>query len=406
MIVPKQIIYPLRYTGIAFGETSADHDESAFIKTMQSLMGTDAGLVPLGRARMGIYLLVKHALAAGPRRKKVILSAYTIPDVINMVVLAGAIPVFVDFEPRSTHTDANHLEQLLGDDVACVLITHYHVNQHRSAEIRLACERHGVLLFEDCAIALGGTIEGRHVGTQSDGAILSLSGFKFLNYFWGGAVFSRHQNLMHSLRAETAGWPRLKFRDYYPQMLRILKYDVATRGPVFAHAVFPILKRRQKRSTETVGLAQPRIETEVIDASLTSRPSSSALREWTSKAGTLAPHLQHRRSIAAIYDQFFAHSMASANTDAAIKAGSCFVNYPVYVGADRRNAIFKSMIEGNLEVGASLYPNCGEHPKFLDVAGKTENTRDLSRSVITLPTHPRVTAEYAHAIAHKLNTLT
>lgn len=395
-MTPKQIICPINYTRALFGRYSADVESEQFRNAIGGILGEDVGLIPLGRARMGIYLLVKQAIRNG--KNKVILSPYTIPDVINMVVLAGGEPVFVDFVDRSTNIDVGHLEELIADDVACVLVTHYHVNQNDFHLIKALCEGKGVYLFEDCAISLSGTIDGRHVGTESDGAILSLSGFKFLNYFWGGCVFSRHKAIFKALENETRDWQRLAPRDYLPQVLKTLKYDFATRYPFFDWAVFPLIKLRQRRSTEAVNLSPPRLESIAIDATLESFPSATALAEWNGKFSTVEKDLEHRRRVAAVYDQYLLGHAVAGETDKTVREGSCFVNYTIYVGQPKRNSVYKNLILSGYDVGASLYPNCHEHEKFVDVKGKSANVRDLVRAVITLPTHPRVTEKYAHVL--------
>lgn len=361
------------------------------------VLGDGIGVIPLGRARSGLYLLVRQAIKGG--RNKVILSPYTIPDVIHMVTLAGGEPVFVDFVQRSTNVDVGHLRDLMGEDVACVLLTHYHVNQSSFEEIKDLCDQHGISLFEDCAISLLGTINNRHVGTESDGAILSLSGFKFLNYFWGGCVFSRHQEMISALEHDTKDWLPLTGRDYLKQAIKTFQYDIATRSPIFDWAVFPLIKLRQRRSAEAVNLSPPRLESTVLDKTLQSLPSASAFTEWNNKFSMLDERLRHRRRIAAIYDQYFSGVMVSSETDDAIKAGSCFLNYPIYVGQTRRNEIYRKLILDGYDVGASLYPNCHEHDKFRAADGKSDNVRDIVRSVITLPTHPRVDEGYAQVLA-------
>lgn len=400
MKVPKQIIYPLNYARLPLVPRAAEGERRRFGQALKGLLRTEVRQMPLGRARMGIYLLVKWALRE--RRRKVILSPYTIPDVVNMVVLAGGEPVFVDLLPQSTSIDLDVLAPLLDTGVACVLITHYHVHQANFAAVRQLCQEREVALFEDCAIALGGTLAGGHVGTKSDGAILSLSGYKFLNYFWGGVVFSRHEALMQWVEGETASWRDLSLRDYGPQWLRTLKYDLAMRWPVFDALVFPLIQRRQRSSAEAVSLIPPRLETQAIDQSLTSKPARAAFAEWNAKFDRLAGYLAHRRAIAAIYDRYLGDLMVSREVDATTRASSCFVNYPVYVGEQRRNGLYKAMIQRGFDVGASLYPNCGDHDKFRDVPGATLRAHDLVRSVISLPTHPRVTPDYAAAIADRL----
>ncbi len=399
-MVPKQIIYPINYWNALVGRPSVEVETRKFQATMARLLGRDVAALPLGRARMGLYLLARHAIASG--RRQIVLSPYTIPDVVNMICLAGAQPVFVDCALRSTNVDLEHLEELLKGDVAAVLLTHFHVNQAACGTIKRLCQEKGVLLFEDCAIALWGVVEGRHVGTTSDGAILSLSGFKSLNYFWGGCVFSRHQEMIATLAEETDRWQRLRRADYLQQLIKTAQYDVATRKPFFDWAVFPMLKRRQKRSSEAVNLAPPRLESVEIDRTLTSLPSASALAEWNSKLEATVQYLGHRKEIAAIYDAYFANRMVSAETDAEARAASSFINYPLYVGHERRNVIYKNLLLNGYDIGASLYPNCHEHEKFADAPGKSDRVADLVRSVITLPTHPGVTPSYARSLAEKV----
>jgi perosamine synthetase len=362
---------------------------------MGRILGTDLGLVPIGRARTGIYLLVRQALKRG--RKKVVLSPYTIPDVVNMVVLAGGEPVFADSLPRSTNIDCDALDKLVEEDVACLLLTHYHVNQSEVAFVTSLCARRGVSVFEDCALSLSARIGGRHVGADSDGAILSLSGFKFLNYFWGGCVFSRHRPVVDALRRETERWSRLGRKDYLLPALRTMKYDFATRSPIFDLAVFPLLKL--KRSSGAVNLAPPRLESTAFEGSLLSLPSASALAEWNAKLDRLPGFLEHRRWIASIYDEHLREHMVSRETPGEIRDGSCFVNYPIYAGEKWRDRAYRNLLAAGYDVGVSLYPNCHEHSRFSAVPGKSDNVADLVRSVITLPTHPRVGERYARLLA-------
>src|SRR4051812_2612071 len=49
--------------------------------------------VPMPMARTGIYLALKCLIRPG---QKVILSPYTIAEVVNMVICAGGVPVFAD----------------------------------------------------------------------------------------------------------------------------------------------------------------------------------------------------------------------------------------------------------------------------------------------------------------------
>jgi len=395
-VVPRQIIYPFDYLRGLLGPASPE-DERRCIRDFQAYFDAQHPPIPLGRARMGLYLLVKHALTR--KRHKVILMSYTIPDVVNMVVLAGGEPVFVDVEPGSTNIDFNHLAELVGDDTACVIVTHFHVNQAAMTAMRELCTQRGAWLFEDCAIALGATIDGTHAGFYSDAGVYSFSGYKVLNYLWGGLVVSASAELSKAIADDVKCWRPLVIRQYLGQLLRILRYDIATRATVFEYGTFPMIQRRQRKAVKPVSLATMRIETTQIDDSLESRPNIRAFRRWREVLPLTAGYLRHRRDIARVYDAKLRELMVSAEASAEVAAGSCFVNYPIFVPGGRRDVVYKELISRGIDVGLSLYPCCGSHPRFQTVSGGWRNTQQLVDAVISLPTHPRVTEAYADRLA-------
>lgn len=399
-MIPKQIIYPLRY--VAFGAPNADQSEEEFIQRFGELLKLPHACLPLGRARTGVYLLVKELVSG--KRVKVIMSPYTIPDLVNMVLFAGGIPCFVDFNAKSTNVNVDQLEQMLDDETACVMLTHYHVNQARLTDVINLCHSRGVAVVEDCAISLGGTVAGKAVGTQSDGGVYSLSSYKFLNYFWGGVLFSKNAELQARIGKRVSQWARLQNKDYRQQVLRTLKYDLATRPLLFTLVTAPILRWKQRRSSDVQLIHQPRIESEEFDSSLQSRPSAGAFAEWCSKIDKVQTNLKHRRSIAAVYERNFGERMIGAGEVKELDAG-CYVNYPIWVGVENRDRVYKAMLLSGFDVGLSLYPNVHEHPKFVGVPGHSEQASILCRSVLSLPCHPRVSEEYAGELAMRLKQL-
>jgi len=93
---------PLAYRRVLGGGT--ERDERRFLDSIaQPRGGGETTAIPIGRAHAGIYLLAKHAVRG--KRRRVLMSRFTIPDIVTMVVLAGAEPVYYDFEPSSTACD-------------------------------------------------------------------------------------------------------------------------------------------------------------------------------------------------------------------------------------------------------------------------------------------------------------
>jgi perosamine synthetase len=395
MTTPKQIIYPLRYArSLLYRDCASEH---LFEKQFAVLLTGNVFVIPIGRARGGIYILVKLAVTA--KKRRIIMSPYTIPDVVNMARFAGAEPVFVDVLPNSTNVDMEHLSQLIDDRTACVLITHYHVTQNQTIEIRDICRQRGAALYDDCALAIGADIDGSHIGGVTDASVFSLSGFKALNFFWGGAITTASKELAQRLSAAITEWPRLRASQYAGQLLKTLKYDLATRQHLFARVVFPVLRSRINSGEIEDILPLSRIESTVLDETITSRPSFSATAEWSRKISSVPAFLSHRRNIASIYDGYFRENSVSPETSVQVRSGSCFVNYPIFVETAKRNGIYKGILARGFDVGLSLYPNTHETPGFEQIDGRSGNVSALVRSVITLPTHPRTSAAYAQRLA-------
>jgi dTDP-4-amino-4,6-dideoxygalactose transaminase len=397
-MTPKQIIYPLGYIA-RHSRGDADAQHKRFCEGLSRELGLPHPCTPIGRARTGTYLLVKGYITE--TRRKVVMSPYTIPDLVNLVKFAGGEPVFADHAPRSTNLGIDGLEELLDEQTACVLITHYHLNQDRFDDIRTLCDSKGVALLEDCAISLGGTISGKSVGVSSNGGAFSFSSYKFLNYFWGGAIVSSDEELLNKISAEVDQWPRFQGKDYRSQWLRTFKYDLATRQVMFDLVTAPMLRRGVRKSGEAITLQPPRIESTEFDESLRSRPSAAALAEWNRKLKLVQPRLEHRRRIAAIYQNHFGDMMVSKESSDATRAASCFVNYPIWIGA-KRDEVYRQMLLARFDVGLSIYPNSHEHEDFRQVPGRSTEINRLCASVLSLPTHPKVTPSYAEKLSQAL----
>jgi perosamine synthetase len=260
----------------------------------------------------------------------------------------------------------------------------------------------GTYLFDDCAIALGGSIEGRAIGTLADASVFSFSSFKLLNYFWGGLVTTHDARMAERLRDETAAWPRLGPRDYVRPAKACLKYDLASRPALFSALVFPLIRRRLRKHDGNGGLEHHRVESTHLDPTLTSRPSFSAFAEWCAKLATVDAALAHRRKIARVYRQQLGRHMVSPNTTDSGLEGACFVNFPVLVPPQRCGDVMQRMMQSGYDVGRSLYPNVHRHPKFASVEGNSAHVDRLVVGTIYLPTHFGVSPEYAEEISERL----
>lgn len=124
--------------------------------------------------------------------KKVFCSDMTFAATLNPVVYEGGIPVFIDTEEDSWNMDPVALEKAfeLYPDVKLVVYAELYGFPGRIDKIKEICERHGALLIEDAAEAMGATVAGKQCGSFGDYSAISYNGNKIITGSAGGCLLT------------------------------------------------------------------------------------------------------------------------------------------------------------------------------------------------------------------------
>lgn len=124
--------------------------------------------------------------------KRVFCSDVTFDATLNPVVYEGGIPVFIDTAYDSWNMDTAALEKAfeIYPDVRLVVSAELYGFPGRMDEIKRICEKHGALLIEDAAEAMGATIDGRQCGSFGDYSAVSFNGNKIITGSSGGCLLT------------------------------------------------------------------------------------------------------------------------------------------------------------------------------------------------------------------------
>src|ERR671931_232775 len=115
-------------------------------------------------ATAGLHLLARSA-GLGPG-DEAITSPISFVSSANCFIFEGASPVFADVDPRTLNLDPAAVEAAITRRTKAVVAVDMFGYPCELDEIRAVCERHGLVLFEDAAEALGAEYRGRPVGGQ------------------------------------------------------------------------------------------------------------------------------------------------------------------------------------------------------------------------------------------------
>jgi dTDP-4-amino-4,6-dideoxygalactose transaminase len=131
---------------------------------------------------------------------EVIMPSFTFPSAATAVALTGAIPVFVDIDPDSGNVNPSLVERAVTAQTRVISVVHYGGVAAEMSEILTIADDHGLKVVEDNAHGLGGSWNGRPLGTIGSLGTQSFHDTKNVHSGEGGALLVNDGSLME--RAE------------------------------------------------------------------------------------------------------------------------------------------------------------------------------------------------------------
>jgi dTDP-4-amino-4,6-dideoxygalactose transaminase len=135
---------------------------------------------------------------------EVIVPAQTHVAMAHAVQAVGAKPVFLDSEPRTGGVDLDRLEGLITPRTRAISVVHYLGLPVDLGRVLDVARRHDCFVVEDCAIALGATYEGTHVGLIGDIGCFSFYPVKHITTGEGGMVITTREDVADRVSKQRA----------------------------------------------------------------------------------------------------------------------------------------------------------------------------------------------------------
>lgn len=130
---------------------------------------------------------------------EVIVQAYTCNAVINPILKMGATPIYVDIK-SDLNIDIIKIEAKITPKTKAIIAQHTFGMPCDLIEIKKMCERHNVLLIEDCAHAIGAKYDKKYCGSFGDFSFFSFGRDKVISSVYGGMLVVNNENFKESVR--------------------------------------------------------------------------------------------------------------------------------------------------------------------------------------------------------------
>jgi dTDP-4-amino-4,6-dideoxygalactose transaminase len=127
---------------------------------------------------------------------EVILPPYTFIATGSSILMANAIPVFVDVDPDTFNMDPSKIEAAITDKTKVIMPVHIAGNPADMEAIMKIANKHNINVIEDAAQAHGAEWDGVKVGALGAAGIFSFQTSKNMSAGEGGIIISNDDDLM------------------------------------------------------------------------------------------------------------------------------------------------------------------------------------------------------------------
>jgi len=131
---------------------------------------------------------------------EVILPSFTFVATAEVVVMAGAKPVFVDIDPETYNISSLKIAKAITKNTKAIMPVDLYGLPADIQPIREIADKHGLLVIEDAAQAHGATYKGKLVGAFADVACWSFYASKNMTTGEGGMTTTNNDEMAEKMR--------------------------------------------------------------------------------------------------------------------------------------------------------------------------------------------------------------
>lgn len=391
---PKNRLYTnsysyLQFLGYILGGRfqKSKRDIDLFEKALRERFETQYALC-VYQCRLGIYLAVKALIKPG---QEVILSPYTIVDVVNMVIFAGGQPVFADVDQESCNISAIEVERLITSNTGAVLITHLQGLAAEAHRIKVICDRFNIPMIEDCAQAFGVKEQGNPVGTIGDVGVFSFEMHKNIPTWLGGAVVFNREDVLEKMQTELAEFSTPPLPGITRKVKSGLIHDIATAPIFFQLLTYPVLRSSYLNNVEF-------INSKVRRKPQVSQPAKELPEEYKSwytpfQARIGLSQLKHvDRDIKTRIEYGLLYHEGLKDIDALIlpparsDGSHTYLWFPVQYS--KREELLAFMFRQGRDIAAGHFTSNADSSHFEEFYRSCPNAKKVEKELFYLPTYP------------------
>jgi len=327
---------------------------------------------------------------------EIIVQGFTCNAVINPIINIGAKPIYVDLKD-DLNIDEKKIQQSINSKTKAVIVQHTFGWPAEIEEIRDICRDNNIFLIEDCAHSLGAKYNNQYVGSFGDASFFSFGRDKIISSVFGGMIVINN--------------PLLKIKEYdfpsnlwtinqllYPILMQyvflpLFRFRI---GRIFYSLMFElnVFSLRSVNKKENQG---------ILPRYFGKRMPNALARLALNQLNKLDRFNTKRQEIAKAYFSFFKNSKVKVVFREEFDNKSpVFLKFPILV--DNPDKILRDLRKENIFINDGwretvIVPPLTNQEKMEYNKGQCLLSEKISKNIISLPTHAKLTIEDVKKIA-------
>ena len=359
-------------------------------------------LVP--RGRVGLKIILNSIKKKNSNKNRIVMSPFTIFDVVNMVTSENLKPDFFDINKNDYSVSLKSLEKKINDKTLAIILTHYHIEPSDYHKIVKFCKIKDIFLIEDRAISFK-KIKKKENLNKKHFIFYSFSPFKFVSTINLGAITVDDLYFHKKIYQYKKKFYNKNFLFMFFRVFFMLRFYIASRNLVFL-ILFNFIKISEILNISTFKnllkndpnpQKYKKKDKKDYFIRISNYQAYSATYQINSNVNN-AHKERHKKA------KFYSKKLRGIKNifyrEYLYNYKDCYLGFPIL--CENRDKLYQYLIKNNLDISKYFYRNCNELAIFRKFKSNCPNAKYVADHLLMLPTYPNYPFDNIKLICNKI----
>lgn len=342
------------------------------------------------RGRVALKIILNFIKKKNLNKNTVLMSPFTIFDIVNMVTSENLRPDFIDINKTDFSLSLNNLKKKVNKKTLAIILTHYHIEPIEYKKIVNFCKIKNIFLIEDRAIAFRKSKKKENLNKKHF-IFYSFSPFKFISTINLGIIATDNIDFHNAIVKYKKKFCNENIFFTISRIFFMMKFYFASRNFIF-FILFQFLKISEffeisnfKNLLKNDPNPQKYLKKNEADyfIKISNYQSYSAIKQINSDVDKahkkrLQKAKMYSHGLEGIKDIFYREYSQNYK--------DCYLSFPIL--CKKRDKLYKYLLKKNLDTSKYFYRDCNQLHIFKKYKSICPNTKFISDHVLMLPVYP------------------